>query len=171
MKDRIAKATRTFLALTSALALGAPVAAQGPEVASALEFTPFMVAISVQDIEKETAWFVDNLGFMVEKDASVRDGAVKFRWLINGTQRIELLSIAGSQPGPTRATPPGHAAIRGITQVTLETRDIVATRAALAAKGITPALDITDVAVLGIKAMYLLDPEGNAIEIAQTVGG
>jgi catechol 2,3-dioxygenase-like lactoylglutathione lyase family enzyme len=159
------------LAATLGLGIGAPAAAQGPEVASALEFNHFMVAISVQDIEAETRWFVDNLGFTVEKDASVRDGAVRFRWLINGNQRIELLSIAGSQPGPVRATPPGHAAIRGITQVTLETRDILATRAALAAKGITPALDITDVAVLGIKAMYLLDPEGNAIEIAQHVGG
>ena len=163
------KTIKAPLAFAVALALGAPAAAQGPEVGAALEFNHFMVAISVQDIDKETAWFVDNLGFTVEKDASVRDGAVKFRWLINGTQRIELLSIAGSQPGPTRGTPPGHAGIRGITQVTLGTDDIVATRAALAAKGITPALDITDVTPLGIKAMYLLDPEGNAIEIAQTV--
>ena len=164
--------SRISLSLAAlALASGGPASAQGPEVAAALEFNHFMVAISVQDIEAETRWFVDNLGFTVEKDASVRDGAVHFRWLINGNQRIELLGIAGSQPGPARATPPGHAGIRGITQVTLETRDIVATRAALAAKGITPALDITDVAVLGIKAMYLLDPEGNAIEIAQQVSG
>ncbi len=155
----------------AASGLAAPAAAQGPEGNSALQFNHFMVAISVQDIERETAWFVDNLGFTVEKDASVRDGAVRFRWLRNGNQRIELIGIANSQPGPVRATPPGHAAIRGITQVTLETQDIVATRAALAARGITPALDITDVAVLGIKAMYLLDPEGNAIEIAQVVGG
>ena len=161
------KGSLTFAAL--ALASATAASAQGPEVGSALEFNHFMVAISVQDIDKETAWYVDNLGFTVEKDASVRDGAVRFRWLRNGNERIELLSIAGSTPGPARATPPGHAAIRGITQVTLETNDIVATKAALAAKGITPALDITDVAVLGIKAMYLLDPEGNAIEIAQTV--
>ena len=161
------KGSQIALALAALLGTGGAASAQGPEVASALEFTPFMVAISVQDIDKETAWFVDNLGFTVEKDASVRDGAVKFRWLINGTQRIELLSIAGSTPGPKRATPPGHAAIQGITQVTLGTSDIVATKAALAAKGIAPALDITDVAPLGIKAMYLLDPEGNAIEIAQ----
>ena len=53
--------------------------------------------------------------------------------------------------------------------MTLETPDIEATRAALAAKGITPALDITEVAPLGIKVLYLLDPEGNAIEIAQRV--
>ena len=164
------KARHLTLALAS-LAFGAPAAAQGPEVASALEFNHFMVAISVQDIEKETRWYVDNLGFTVEKDASVRDGAVKFRWLRNGNERIELISIADSQAGPARAAPPGHAAIRGITQVTLETRDLEATRAALAARGVTPALDITEVAPLGIRVIYLLDPEGNAVEITQMVTG
>ena len=158
------KGSLTFaaLALASATAAGA----QGPEVGSALEFNHFMVAISVQDIEKETAWYVDNLGFTVEKDASVRDGAVRFRWLRNGNERIELIQTA-SQPGPARAAPPAHAGIRGITQVTLETNDLDATKAALAAKGVTPALDITEVAPLGIRVIYLLDPEGNAVEIAQ----
>jgi len=162
--------SRIALAI-AALALGTSGAAsaQGPEVGAALEFNHFMVAISVADVEAETRWFVDNLGFTVEKDASVRDGAVHFRWLTNGNQRIELLGIAGSQPGPVRGKPPGHAGIRGISQVTLETQNIEATRAALAAKGVTPALDITEVAPLGIKVMYLLDPEGNAIEIAQMV--
>ena len=163
---------RISLALAAVtLAASTTANAQGPEVASALQFNHFMVAISVQDIEKETAWFVDNLGFTVEKDASVRDGAVRFRWLRNGNERIELLSIANSQPAPVRATPPGHAAIRGITQVTLETNDLDATRAALAAKGVTPVLDITEVAPLGIRVIYLLDPEGNAVEIAQVVTG
>jgi catechol 2,3-dioxygenase-like lactoylglutathione lyase family enzyme len=163
---------KTSIALaTVALAISGIAGAQGPEVASALQFNHFMVAISVQDIDKETAWYVDNLGFTVEKDASVRDGAVKFRWLRNGNERIELIGIANSQPGSARVTPPGHAAIRGITQVTLETNDLEATRAALAAKGVTPALDITEVAPLGIRVIYLLDPEGNAVEIAQTVTG
>lgn len=161
-----------YLAFALAVgAIGTPADAQGPEVAAALEFNHFMVAISVADIEAETAWFVDNLGFTIEKDASLRDGAVRFRWLTNGNQRIELIRIADSQPGPARPKPPGHAAVRGITQVTLETNDIEAVRGALAAKGVTPVLDITEVAPLGIKVMYLLDPEGNAIEIAQVVTG
>jgi catechol 2,3-dioxygenase-like lactoylglutathione lyase family enzyme len=155
----------------AALGVGVPAAAQGPEVAAALEFNHFMVAISVDDIEAETAWFVDNLGFTVAKDAVLRDGAVHFRWLTNGNERIELIKIADSQAGVTRPKPPGHAAIRGITQVTLETPDIEATKAALAAKGVIPALDITEVAPLGIKVLYLLDPEGNAVEIAQKVSG
>ena len=46
-------------------------------------------------------------------------------------------------------------------------QNLEATKAALAAQGLTPALDITEVAPLGIKVMYYQDPEGNAIEIAQ----
>lgn len=162
---------RISLAL-AALALGGSAAhAQGPEVGAALEFNHFMVAISVQDIEKETRWYVDNLNFTVEKDASLRDGAVHFRWLRNGNERIELLTVANSQPGPARPAPPGHAAVRGISQVTLQTNDIEATKAALAAKGVTPALDITEVAPLGIRVLYLLDPEGNPVEIAEVVTG
>ena len=44
-------------------------------------------------------------------------------------------------------------------------------RAALASKGVTPALDITEVGPLGIKVLYLTDPEGNAVEIAQMLSG
>ena len=43
--------------------------------------------------------------------------------------------------------------------------------AALAARGLTPVLDITEVGPLGVKVMYYQDPEGNAIEIAQKVAG
>ena len=148
-----------------ALATATPaVAADEP-----LAFNHFMVAMSVGDIEAETAWYTEKLGFTVEKDASVRDGAVHFRWLTNGNERIELIQSMGSEPGTPRPKPPGHAAIRGITQVTLATDDLAAVKAALAAKGVTPALDITEVAPLGIKVMYLTDPEGNAVEIAQVL--
>jgi catechol 2,3-dioxygenase-like lactoylglutathione lyase family enzyme len=125
-----------------------------------------MVAISVADLDAETAWYVDNLGFTVAVDTTFGPG-IPVRWLTSGSERIELLAIADSQPGTPHPTPPGHAAIQGFSQITLETTDIEATRAALLAKGITPALDITEVAPLGVKVMYLTDPEGNPVEIAQ----
>ena len=43
----------------------------------------------------------------------------------------------------------------------------VATKAVLLAKGVTPNVDITDVGVLGIKVMFVNDPEGNPIEIVE----
>ncbi len=164
--------TKLIYALAaSALACSGCATVPQAQRSAALEFSPFMVAISVNDIEAETAFYTRVLDFTVEKDASMRDGAVQFRWLTNGTQRIELVKAAGSTAGTLHPAPPGHAAVRGFTHVTLQTDDIAAVRAVLATRGVTPAMEPTDVAALGIRVMYLTDPEGNAVEIAQVVGG
>jgi catechol 2,3-dioxygenase-like lactoylglutathione lyase family enzyme len=126
----------------------------------------WMVAISVANLDTETD-FYKKLGFKVVVDTKFGPG-IPVRWLTSGNERIELLQIPNSKP-PTdpRAKPPGHAAVQGYSQMTLSTSDLAATKAALAAQGLTPALDITEVAPLGIKVMYYQDPEGNAVEIAQ----
>lgn len=133
------------------------------------ELGHWMVAISVADMDAETAFFVDKLGFEIELDTTFGPG-IPVRWLKSGNARIELLRIEGSKPNP-KPTPPGHAALQGVAQITFSTSDIEATKAALTAKGLTPALDITEVAPLGVKVMYYTDPEGNPIEIAQKIGG
>jgi catechol 2,3-dioxygenase-like lactoylglutathione lyase family enzyme len=164
---------KTFLkgaVVGAALALaGCATTPAGPSGAGAMALGHWMTAISVADLDKETTWFRDHLGFTVTADTRI-GGGTPVRWLENGDERIELIAAAGSVAGPVRATPPRHAGIRGISQITLESRDLQATRDALVAKGITPALDITEVAPLGIKVIYLVDPEGNAIEIAQRTG-
>ena len=153
---------KLFAVLAAASALFAvPASAQ-----SAPELGHWMVAISVADLDAETAFF-EKLGFKVELDTTFGP-QIPVRWLVSGNERIELLKIKDSKaPSQPRAKPPGHAAVQGIAQVTLSTSDIEATKAALAAKGLTPALDITEVGPLGVKVMYYQDPEGNAIEIAQ----
>jgi catechol-2,3-dioxygenase len=51
----------------------------------------------------------------------------------------------------------------------METTNLEKTKAALIAKGVTLAVDVTEVKDLGIKAIYVTDPEGNAVEIIQRV--
>jgi len=156
-------------ALTSLLLAAAPspaIAADTPALGH------FMVALSVKDLAAETDWYVKTLGFTVEKDVSVGGGRVFFRWLRLGNERLELVhSPTATDATPARAKPPAHAGLHGYSHFTLETTDIEATRAALAAKGVEPALDITEVKELGIKVLYLTDPEGNAVEIAQRISG
>ena len=113
------------LAAASALVASPGAAQAGPELGH------WMVAISVADLDAETAFF-EKLGFKVELDTTFGP-QIPVRWLVSGNERIELLKIANSQPGAPRAKPPGHAAVQGISQVTLSTSDIEATRAALAA--------------------------------------
>lgn len=144
-----------------------PLPAQAADLPPLPALKPFMVAISVADLKAETDWYVEKLGFKVEKDVNIGDGRVYFRWLTLGDQRIELVYSPTAKDGTPRAKPPAHAGLHGFTHVTLETADLEATRAALAARGVTPVLDVTEVAPLGIKVLYLTDPEGNAVEIAQ----
>jgi catechol 2,3-dioxygenase-like lactoylglutathione lyase family enzyme len=128
-----------------------------------------MSAYSVANMEAVTAFYVTVLDFKVVKDVPLEDGR-HFRWLRNGTQGIELVYLPDATSGPDRA-PPRHLAVRGSGQLMLQVADVAATKAALLAKGVTPVVDITDVPVLGLKLMFVVDPEGNAIEIVQVVDG
>ncbi len=152
--------------LTAAVVLAGCATAQAQPRPSAPVLGHFMVAISVANLDTETEFF-KKLGFTVAVDTKFGPG-IPVRWLTSGDERIELLQIPNSKPpSDPRAKPPGHAAIQGYSQVTLSTSDLAATKAALAAQGLTPALDITEVKPLGVKVMYYQDPEGNAVEIAQ----
>ena len=158
------KINALLLAVGAALAIGAP----QPAAAAEPTLSPFMVAVSVADLQKETDWYARMFGATIEKDANLRGGAVHFRWLRIGGQRLELVYSADAKDSnPPRGKPPAHAGLHGYTHFTMETPDLAATKAALIAKGATLAMDITEVAPLGVKVIYLADPEGNAVEIAQ----
>lgn len=144
----------------------AQAAGSGPKI----ELSHFMSAYSVADIEAVTKFYVDVLDFEVVKDVPLGE-AMHFRWLRNGNQGIELVQMANSTPGPARGTPPAHLMVRGPGQLMLQVENLEATKAALLAKGVTPNVDITAIAPLGIKVMFVNDPEGNPIEIVEVTGG
>lgn len=154
------------LALAGVAVAGSGGRAQAPELAMKIELSHFMSAYSVADIEAVTRFYVDVLDFEVVKDVPLGE-AMHSRWLKNGNQGIELVQMANSTPGPERGTPPAHLMVRGPGQLMLQVQDIEATKAALLAKGVTPDVDITEVAPLGIKVMFVKDPEGNPIEIVE----
>ena len=163
---------KALIGLALANAVFAPIGAHAQDARAApeIELSHFMSAYSVADIEAVTKFYVDVLDFEVVKDVPLGE-AMHFRWLRHGNQGIELVQMANSQPGPERGTPPAHLMVRGPGQLMLRVEDIEATRAALLAKGVTPNVDITDVGVLGIKVMFVNDPEGNPIEIVEVTGG
>ena len=162
---------KAFVGLSLAVAVLAPIGAHAQDgpAGPGIEQSHFMSAYSVADIEAVTKFYVDVLDFEVVKDVPLGE-AMHFRWLRNGNQGIELVQMANSQPGPARGTPPAHLAVRGPGQLMLRVEDLEATKAALLAKGVTPNVDITDVGVLGIKVMFVNDPEGNPIEIVEVTG-
>jgi catechol 2,3-dioxygenase-like lactoylglutathione lyase family enzyme len=163
---------KVLIGLALAGGLFAPIGAHAQAAAAEpkIELSHFMSAYSVADIEAVTKFYIDVLDFEVVKDVPLGD-AMHFRWLRNGNQGIELVQMANSQSGPERGTPPAHLMVRGPGQLMLQVKDIAATKAALLAKGVTPNVDITAIAPLGIKVMFVNDPEGNPIEIVEVTGG
>jgi catechol 2,3-dioxygenase-like lactoylglutathione lyase family enzyme len=160
--------------IASKLILGALGAVLATSSASAADpaLNHFMVAISVKDLKAETDFYVDKLGFKLVKDVSMGNGRIFFRWLELGNERLELIhSPTATDATPARGKPTAHAGLHGFTHFTLETKDLAATKAALLARGVTLAVDVTEVKDLGIKAIYVTDPEGNAVEIIQRVAG
>lgn len=157
------------LALAGALLAPIGAHAQGAGSDGAIKLNHFMSAYSVADIEAVTKFYVDVLDFEVVKDVPLGE-AMHFRWLKNGNQGIELVQMANSQPGPARGTPPAHLMVRGPGQLMVQVENLEATKAALLAKGVTPNVDITAIAPLGIKVMFVNDPEGNPIEIVEVTG-
>jgi catechol 2,3-dioxygenase-like lactoylglutathione lyase family enzyme len=150
--------------LLPGIALATPAAAADPPL------THFLIGLSVKDLKAETDWYVSKLGFTLEKDVSVGNGRVFFRWLRLGDERLELIySPTATDAVPARAKPTGHAGLHGYTHFTFETHDLAASKAALLAKGVPLAVDITEVKDLGIRAIYVTDPEGNAVEIIERV--
>jgi len=127
----------------------------------------FMIGLSVADIDAMTAWYGTMLGFKVTKEAPMPEGGGKVRFIENGNARIELIYQPGAKAAPARGTPPAHAGILGPVQITLEVPDLDAARAALAARGVTIDLDITPLPPLGIRILFLRDPEGNLVELVQ----
>jgi catechol 2,3-dioxygenase-like lactoylglutathione lyase family enzyme len=125
----------------------------------------FMMGMSVADIDKMTAWYSDMLGFKVTKDLAMGQGGGKLRFLENGNERIEMVYAPGSKPGEQKPLPPA-ATIQGYVQLTMEVPDLDAARAALTAKGAAPSA-ITPIASLGIRVIFMRDPEGNIVELVQ----
>jgi catechol 2,3-dioxygenase-like lactoylglutathione lyase family enzyme len=155
------KSLLPVLALTAiSLGASAPALAQ-PAVPSVQHF---MMGMSVADIDKMTAWYSDMLGFKIAKDLAMGAGG-KLRFLENGSERLELVQVQGSKPGEQKPMPPAST-IQGYVQLTMEVPDLDAARAALAAKGAVPSA-ITPIPPLGIRAMFMRDPEGNIVELVQ----
>ncbi|MBT2185796.1 VOC family protein [Sphingobium sp. H33] len=149
------------------LAFAVAPSAMAAEAPNPLSLAPFMVGLSVADIDKVSAWYVEKLGFKVTLDVPLGTTGGKLRWIEAGSQRIELMSLPDSKPGPERALPPDHAAVRGYTHLTLQVPDLDAAIATLAARGVKPALGPVPVGSLKVKVAFLRDPEGNMVELLQ----
>lgn len=137
----------------------------GTNIAAAPTLRLNNVALAVADLEATIQWYQDALGLRVEQRGHFDPVDANFAMLTGNGFRLELVSRAGGEHRlADRSAPPQHLHVLGWKAVVLETDDLAATTAALAAQGVeivwseqalTPTLAST----------MIRDPEGNLINI------
>ncbi len=137
------------------------------------------IGICVSDMQRSLRFYRDLLGFRFEHELHVegepsdtllrlRDVRLHAVYLTRDGVRIELLRFA-TPPAPPRRERPMHE--RGLTHLSFRVADLDATLAPLRAAG-ERVLDETIIRIpqVGAAACFVLDPDGQAIELVQSPG-
>jgi catechol 2,3-dioxygenase-like lactoylglutathione lyase family enzyme len=139
--------------------------APGPVVA-AQDIRRLSVCLSVADLDVSLAWYQDVLGFRTRKVVPFPDLDARVAFVEAGDFRFELVQTLAST-SVERPEPPGHTAVRGLTQLTLYVRRLDPVLERLAARNVDPAMPPVTVGALGIRAFFVRDADGNLIEFIE----
>jgi lactoylglutathione lyase len=116
------------------------------------------IALFVHDIEQSRAFYKDFLGFAEPFSLTNKDGGLHLTWIkINDRQTIELF-------------PEKEAGSDRLNHISLETTDVEALRAYLAAKGLKVPANVGK-GRIGNFNFNITDPDGHTIEITQYAEG
>jgi len=150
--------------LVTAMTLASP-AQTGKEVSFALK--PYAVTLSVGDVERMTRWYQNTLGFRPVSAKDYPEFKTRLVFLERDGFRIELIEDARSKAGPERADPPGHTALRGVSQFAFEVGNIETTKQQLGERGAEFVWDLQRYPDLGVAFLFVRDPEGNLIQFVE----
>lgn len=122
--------------------------------------------ISVRDLDESVSWYTEQLGFEQVLRQDFPELSAGLAYLRYRNLVIELVESSPSA-GVSRPTPPRHALVRGITQLTLYVPDAHHALALVKAKGLPIVMDLVEVPITGVTAFFTQDPDGNLIEFHQ----
>jgi methylmalonyl-CoA/ethylmalonyl-CoA epimerase len=129
-------------------------------------FKPYSVTLSVADIEKTANWYVEKLGFKIVQRKSYPEFNTSLIFTEKNGFRVELIKDENAVAGAKRPDPPAHSSIHGVSQFAFETDDVLALKQELTAREVSIAWEFEN-AELGVKFLFIRDPEGNLIQFLQ----
>ncbi|WP_329565044.1 VOC family protein [Kitasatospora sp. NBC_01266] len=122
--------------------------------------------LSVADLKATADWYRETLGFTLIRGLEFPQFDAEVAYLGNGTQVLELMRVANGTD-VHRPLPPNHGALRGLSQLTFYVADLAETATQLKSRGAELVTDVADVPALGVKALFVRDPEGHYLEFIQ----
>lgn len=126
---------------------------------------PFL-AISVADIDAQSAWYTQTLGFEVASQGSVPGRNIRYALLRQGSAMIELLQIPEARPRSVAARDASDASrIHGFFKGGMVVEDVAGLFQRLKAQGVTFSFELGSPPGGGPYRVFgLSDPEGNLLQ-------
>ncbi|MCC9312447.1 VOC family protein [Kitasatospora sp. RB6PN24] len=122
--------------------------------------------LSVADLPRMAEWYRTVLGFTLIRGLELPQFDAEVAYLGNGAQVVELVRVANGID-QRRPLPPNHGALRGLSQLAFYVADLAATASELKARGAELVTEPTDAPALGVRVVFVRDPEGNYLEFIQ----
>jgi glyoxylase I family protein len=129
------------------------------------------VGLSVRDLKTLTAWYVEALGLVEQAHFEYAIGKRKVTGVLLASAdgwRLELQECEGSAPGQP-ANPFQSLLRQGLGHLCLRVPELDPAFALLVDRGGRVSIEPMQSPVAGVRFAYLLDPEGNLIELLEQV--
>lgn len=127
---------------------------------------PFLVALSVGDLDRSIGWYGRHLGFKLIERRRFEDYHLSLAFMEAGGFRLELVQLDGSKPRRTaQPDPDNSASLQGLAKLGFMVDDPDAVVAAMKDAGtpvvVAPQSDVER----GLRSAIVADPDGNAVQL------
>jgi catechol 2,3-dioxygenase-like lactoylglutathione lyase family enzyme len=128
-------------------------------------------ALSVKNLKQTADWYKEMFGFEIERQFGFPDFGVQIVHLIHSSGiRIELLHSTNQKISPDFETNAfGAINTLGSKHIGLQVDDIQKVSIDLEAKRVKFLHELTKVEIAGVTNLWILDNEGNQIEIVEPI--
>jgi len=125
---------------------------------------PF-IAISVADLDAQTAWYTQTLGFEISSQGAVPGRGIRYALLRQGAMLIELLQIPEARPRSVAARDASDASrIHGFFKAGMVVDDVAGLYQRLKAQGVPFAFELGQPPGGPYRVFGVNDPEGNLLQ-------
>lgn len=128
-------------------------------------------ALSVENMKATVDWYMQTFNFKIERQFGFPDLGIEIVHLISSNSvRLELLHSEKSQPNKDIGKDAfGAISNRGSKHIGLQVDNIYQIADILKARGVTVLHDVTRVEMAGVTNFWILDNEGNQIELTEPI--
>ena len=159
------------LVVLSTAAFPAALAAQVDQASQPSEISPYLVALSVRNVDASYAWYRTHLGFEVMRLPYSYAPGMRVGFLRRGEFRLELVEAAGSRPRsaalPDTTNQMSPLSLQGFYKLGFQVPDLDALVAHFRTAGIAPRFGPTSDSSFQVRFFIVADPDGNWVQFFQ----